>query len=130
MPLAVTALYTGLLGLLFLGLSALVVANRYRSGVALGEGGDKVLERAIRVHANFAEYVPLTLILIAALEMNGVPAWTVHALGLALLAGRLLHAWGLYRSSGTSFGRGAGVFLTWTVLLLAALGAIWQAAAV
>ena len=36
--------------------------------------------RAMRVHANFAEYVPLALILVAFAELQGQPAAFVHGL--------------------------------------------------
>jgi len=57
----VTALYAGLMVVLFLGLTLRVFAARFRSGVTLGTGDDRRLLRAARVHANFAENVPLFL---------------------------------------------------------------------
>ena len=55
----ITALYAGLLIGLFVLLTLRVFAVRQPSGVMLGTGGNRGLERAVRVHANFAEYVPL-----------------------------------------------------------------------
>src|SRR5689334_19267799 len=91
----VTAIYAALLALLFLTLSLLVIRQRYRSRVAIGTGNDPGVERAMRVHANFAEYVPLALVLILLSELLGTAVWWLHLLGLALLAGRSLHAYGV-----------------------------------
>jgi len=71
---AVTPIYAGLLGLLFVGLSLWVVARRVRARAASGDGGDPALSDAIRAHGNFAEYVPLALILMAMGEALGMPA--------------------------------------------------------
>src|SRR5271168_5284126 len=49
----------------------------------------------MRRHANFAEWVPLVLILIALLELNGVRPVSIHALGAALVVARLAHAVGI-----------------------------------
>ncbi|MGD8476722.1 MAG: MAPEG family protein, partial [Burkholderiales bacterium] len=70
--LTVTALYSGSLALWFLVLSARVVARR-RTGIYLGDGGDASMQRLVRGHANFAEYVPLALIMLAVLELAGTP---------------------------------------------------------
>jgi uncharacterized protein len=120
----VTALYAGLTGLLLLFLSWRVTQFRRSEKVGLGDGGNSALQRAIRVQANFVEYAPTILVLILVLEINGTSPAKIHALGIALLAARLLHALGLAKSAGYSFGRFYGTALTWVVLLLAALLAI------
>ena len=130
MPVAVTALYAGLLGLLDLGLSFAVVDVRRRARVGIGDGGDPLLGRRIRVHGNFSEYVPFALLLVGMAEANGAPALLVHGLGAALLIGRALHAWGLATSTGSSPGRFAGTVLTWLVLLIASVLAVYQFVAV
>lgn len=66
----------------------------------------------------------MALILMAVCELNGAPAVFLHALGAALVVGRLLHAQGLSSSGGISFGRTVGTSLTWIVLLAGALGAL------
>lgn len=73
-PFAVTPLYAALLGLLLLGLSLVVVRLRRKHRVPTGDGGHADLARAIRVQANFVEYVPLTLLLLFMLEMSRQPA--------------------------------------------------------
>lgn len=91
----ITAFYAGLLALLFILLSARVIRRRRRAKVAVGDGGDTMLLRHMRVHANFAEYVPMCLLLMALAESMQTWAWFPHLTGTVLLAGRLLHAYGV-----------------------------------
>lgn len=127
MGFSITLFYTGLMSLLLLALSMRVVALRRRHHVGIGSGDKPDLELSVRCHANFCEYVPLALILLLTLELSGaVAAWLLHGLGVALVLGRVLHGFfGLNRSSGTSQGRFVGTLLTWLMLLIAALIAIW-----
>lgn len=124
MPFHVTVLYAGLNGLLVLLMAAGVMRQRMRARVQFGSGGDAALERAQRALANWAEYVPLVLILMGLLELQHTSFYLLHALGIALTVGRVLHAWGLSRHSGRSFGRGAGIMLTWVALLVASVVAV------
>ncbi len=120
MSLTVTALYAGSLALWFLVLSYRVVGRR-RAGISLGDGGDPGMLRVVRGHANFAEYVPLALIMLAILELGGTPPIVLHVLGLALLAGRLLHGYALSFTQQFGFGRFWGTLLTYGVLVIEAL---------
>ncbi|HEY3147996.1 MAG TPA: MAPEG family protein [Dongiaceae bacterium] len=95
MPLAVTSAYAALLALLFVLLSVRVIGQRRSARVSLGDGGDTELIRRTRVHANFAEYVPLTLILMMLAELQGQPSWRIHLIGVLLLIGRAAHAYGV-----------------------------------
>jgi hypothetical protein len=123
----VAAFYAGLLGLVGLALAVLVVRGRLRHRVALGTGGKAEMERPVRVFGNFAEYVPLIVVLLALGEALGAARWAVHAIGAGLLVGRLFHAWGLSRNSGTSVGRFVGTNLTWLALAAASTVALWRA---
>jgi uncharacterized membrane protein YecN with MAPEG domain len=116
----VTPLYAGLLGLWFFVLSVRVVQGRGKFGINLGDGGNASMLRRIRGHANFVEYVPLTLLLIAILEFSHFPGWLLHALGLALLIGRLLHGYALCFTEQSVFGRLWGTALGFLTLLTAA----------
>jgi uncharacterized membrane protein YecN with MAPEG domain len=124
MNVPVTTLYAGLNALVALVLALLVVRGRQRTKTPLGSGGDAGLEQAIRAHGNFIEYVPLILLLMLVLELDGVQAARLHALGIALTLGRVLHAWGLHAQRGPSFGRAAGSLLTWATMLSALVAAI------
>lgn len=127
MHVPVTTLYAGLLGLMLLGLSAFVVRARGLYKTSLGTGTDRRMEQAVRVQANFVEYVPLIVVLMLAAEASGAPAMLLHGCGAALVLARALHAFGLARTHGRSFGRWWGTALTWTVLLVVALADVWLA---
>jgi len=117
---SVVLLYTSLLALLLIGLSYNVVRLRQLHQVGIGTGSVQALERAVRAQANFCEYVPLALLLLALIEFGGnVPVWALHSLGLLLLVGRIAHALGLNRTAGASRARVVGTVLTWVVLLVA-----------
>jgi uncharacterized protein len=113
--------YAALLALLFIYLGVRVMQARGRTGVPIGTGGDKPLERRMRVHANFAEYVPIALILLVLLELAGSAAWYLHLLCLSLLVGRLAHAYGVSQEPDVLAARGAGMVLTFVAIILPAL---------
>lgn len=120
----ITALYASLLAILYLALGGLVVANRRRARVGIGTGGDTALERAVRVHGNFAEYAPLFLVLLLIAELGGSAPMLLHAVGAAFFLARVAHAFGLSRSSGTSAGRFGGTFVTWGAIIVLAVANI------
>ena len=93
--LLITAIIAAVLTIIFIKLSFAVIALRRKNQVGLGSGGHEDLERAIRAQGNFSEYVPIGIILIACLELNGAPWGLVLLLGIALIIGRLMHAKGI-----------------------------------
>ncbi|MGH8496818.1 MAG: MAPEG family protein [Gammaproteobacteria bacterium] len=116
----ITGIYAALCGILMIALATRVSLARRRYGIGLGSDGQELLARAVRVHANFVEYVPLALILMLLVETGGMTGWLMHVFGITLIVSRLLHAWGLTRSSGISFGRAYGSLGTWTLILVLA----------
>lgn len=124
-----TALWAALLAPLCLWLSMRVIGQRRRARIAIGTGGDPALERAMRAQANFAEYVPFALVLMALAEAGGTPTWVIHPLGAALLAGRLAHGWGIAREPEDYRFRVGGMMATFSVIALAALAALVTALA-
>jgi len=120
----ITLLYAGLCTLLVLFLAGRVIQGRLGKKVGLGDGGDQELQRRIRVHANAIEYLPLALLLLGGMELNGYPDAVIHAFGATLLVSRLLHAWGLSRHSGSSRGRFLGTLLTLLLMVAMALLAV------
>jgi hypothetical protein len=117
----ITALYAGLLGLLLLALAINVVRGRVAFKVDFGDAGNLALQQRQRVHGNAVEYVPIGLVLLLLLELNGASAPVLHGLGGTLFVARVLHAWGLSSSTGTSPGRLVGTIATWVVLLASAV---------
>ncbi|HEA3198665.1 TPA: MAPEG family protein [Aeromonas veronii] len=110
--------YAALLALLFVLLSIRTIRTRHSRKVALGHGDDPAMLRAMRVHANFAEYVPLALLLIYFVETGNQTPWLIHLLGSALLLGRLCHAFGMSRTPENFRYRVVGMGLTFTVILV------------
>ena len=117
----ITPIYAGLATLVFVALSFRVIAQRRASGVTLGDGDDRLLRRRLRVHGNFAEYVPLALLLMALAELQDAAAWLLNLIGLALIAGRLIHAWGVSREPEEIRLRVLGMSLTFAALIAGAL---------
>ncbi len=113
----VSFLYAGLLGLLLIALSVQVVLARRRYKVRLGTGSDDGMQQAVRVQANFAEYVPFAVLLLVFSEISGLPTAVVHGAGVLLLVSRMMHAWGLSQSPGSAFGRFYGTAGTWIAIL-------------
>lgn len=117
----VTALYAGLLTLLYLGLTYRVILYRRKQRVDLGDADDPLLRRYLRGHANCAEYAPMGVLLLGLLELGHWPGWLLHLLGLVLLAGRLAHAWAFSVAGLRLRARTAGMVLTTGMLAVAAL---------
>lgn len=117
----VTPVYAALLALVFVALSIRTIRLRRRYRVGVGDGNHAGLQRAARVHANFAEYVPLALLLVYFAESGGAPPLLIHTLAIALLCGRLLHAWGVSQTSENYRYRVCGMALTFSVIITACL---------
>lgn len=116
--LPVTALYAAVCGFLVIALAANVVRYRLGKKVSLGDGGHKDVNRAIRAHGNTVEYIPLALILMALLEINGGGNTALHIYGIMLVAGRLLYAYGmLVPRSSANLARQLGVLSSWIVII-------------
>jgi uncharacterized membrane protein YecN with MAPEG domain len=112
--------YASLLALLFVALSVRTLRLRHSLRIAIGDAGNERMLRAMRVHSNFAEYVPFCLLLVYLVEVRGGHALLVHGLGLCLLVGRAVHAWGLSQARENFRFRVAGMAMTFTTLLVSA----------
>jgi uncharacterized protein len=126
---SITSAYLGILALLYLVLGLQVSRLRRGHRVLFGDGDNIKLRSAIRAHANFVEYVPLVVLMVAMLEMSGLPAVQVHLLMGALLVARLLHPLGMYAGPRTlrfQICRVGGILLTLLVMLASALLLLWR----
>ncbi len=121
----IVAIYAALLALLFVVLSVRTILTRRRLQIAIGDAEQPQMLRAMRVHANFAEYTPIALIVIAAAEISGAASGLVHGLGIALLVGRCLHAFGVAQINEDLRLRVSGMLLTLGALIVASLTALW-----
>lgn len=119
-----TALFAGILGLLKVALGLRVTLMRAASGIPLGDQADERMLRRIRAHANFSENVPMALILLMLIEMMHATSLAIFVLGIVLLIGRLLHWLGL-SGNAEPFNRVAGMVMTWGVIVVASVMAIW-----
>jgi hypothetical protein len=113
--------YAAILGLLFILLSKNVIKTRRRERVAIGDGGNPRMQRAIAVHNNFAQYVPLALLLLAFLEMQQGSIVIIQILCAALLIARLLHAYGVSQMQENFRFRITGMLMTFGVIGLTSI---------
>jgi uncharacterized membrane protein YecN with MAPEG domain len=123
-PPVITATYLAVLALIYTALAIRVVRMRRGNGVGFGDGDNATLRAAIRAHAHFAEYVPIIVLMAAALEMFGMSTVHLHMLLGTLVVSRILHPFGLHAKPGTAqffVGRVLGMTLTLFVLVTSAL---------
>jgi uncharacterized protein len=126
MPVAITALYAGILALLLTALAVNVTVHRNKLGVMFGDGGKAEMMRMIRVHGNSAEYVPIGIVLMGLYELNhGLPV-ALHVTGIALIVSRLIYIAGMWNSDRPTAGRGIGIVLTWVTVIALAVLNLWQ----
>ncbi len=119
-----TMQYAAILALIFVALSLWVSMGRAKMRVHHGDGGNVALNRRIRTHANFAEYVPFALLLIGLGEMAGVGGTTVQALLAVLVVARLAHPFGMTAPEGSVRQyalRAPAMLATWAVIAVAAV---------
>ena len=121
------ALWIALHLILLLGLSLLVVRQRNKHKVLIGDGGAQELILAGRAFGNATEYVPAGLAALVALALVQAPALMIHVAGGALLAGRLAHAYGISRTEALSRGRAIGMTLTWLTYIFASVTLLYYA---
>ncbi len=129
---SITAAYLAVLALLYAALAIQVVRLRRKNLAGFGDADNAQLRSAIRAHAHFAEYVPIIALMVATLEMSGLPDAIIHGLMGTLLIGRLLHPFGMYAKSGTwafRIGRVWGMTITMIVMIACAGLILWRAAA-
>lgn len=116
----VSFLYLGLSFFINFILTIRIIKLRRKHLIGIGTSGNEELARAVRAHGNFIEHAPLILLMLMALDYATSSAYLIHALGLVLFIGRILHAYGLSKSAGKSFGRVAGMMSTFLVGLVCA----------
>ncbi|HEY3857995.1 MAG TPA: MAPEG family protein [Gammaproteobacteria bacterium] len=117
----ITALYAAICGLLLVFMAVRVSYARGKLKVDLGDGGKDDMLRAMRTHGNAAEYIPISLILLFFLEMQGSAHWWLHVCGITLVVSRLLHMQGLMQSATLTPGRLVGTGLGWALIVVMSL---------
>lgn len=126
MDVPITAFYAGLLVLIAIALSQLVGMLRMKTEISINDGGNPQIAVAMRRQANFVESVPLALILLALVEINGLSATWLHVLGGTLVISRIVHPFGLHPTDMKRIPRLIGALGTFLVMLTLAIIAIAQ----
>ena len=101
----IVSLYAAILTAIYIAMIVVVVKGRTHEGVAMGDAGKLEISRCVRAHANFAEYAPLFIVLLALTEAQGLSDYLAHALGVLFVVGRVLHAYSLLKHEQYSDGR-------------------------
>jgi uncharacterized membrane protein YecN with MAPEG domain len=114
----ITPIFASILAFLFVGLTIRTILLRRGKKIPLGTGGDALLERAVRAHSNFSEYVPLALMLIWMLELQSNNRALVGILGTMLVIGRAIHAYGVSQLNEDFRLRVGGMGLTMACLII------------
>lgn len=129
MKLPITTMYVLPLVAIWLTLWVRVVMARVATRTSIGDGGHTVMHEAVRRHGNFIEWVPFVLILMVLAEAQGASPVALNAAGLMLVAGRVVHPFGLSAANGNNILRKIAnslnmlsVFLLTFLLLRIALG--------
>ena len=116
-----TPYYASFLALVYVALSFNVIRFRLRMRIPFGDGKDKLLKRAIRVHGNFSEYVPLTLIMIYFVELKTNNLLLIHGLCSAFILARISHIYGVSQLKENMIFRVFGLFITGIVICTCAI---------
>jgi uncharacterized protein len=122
--LEITPFYIGLFLFFGIYLSMNVIKLRRKYKIGVGNGGNEDLARAVRVHGNFIEQVPLALIGLAMIEAQQLHFVFVHLLGLLFFFARIMHARGLAESAGKTKGRFIGMVITFGVQAIIGLALV------
>ena len=115
------ALFSGALILVLVVLSVHVVIGRNKHRVLLGDGGNPAMSVASRAFGNAAEYIPAGIAALILLALLGYQPWAIHLVGGLMLAGRIIHPFGLKATGGVNPLRVAGMALTWISLIVGAV---------
>lgn len=116
MILPITLTIAGATAILHVWLSLRVSRLRRPLKIGLGDGGNEVLLRRMRAHANFAENVPIFLILLGLVELGTGGSLYLWGVGIAFILTRIAHAFGMDRAGANPL-RVGGIAVSWVALL-------------
>jgi len=116
MSIAITTIYASLCGLLIVIQGLNVSRLRRARKISLGDGDDKDVRIAIRIHANTIENAPIAVLLLLLYEMGGATGWVLHLFGAGFLVVRLAHQYGMATGRKVSAARVVGAAGTWTII--------------
>ncbi len=130
MQLPITLFYAAILTIFALVLSFGAGSFRGKTGLSVlfGEPPNMELAEKVRRHQNFLEYVPMLLIVMGAIELNGGSTTFLHVVGALLIVLRVAHAVGLKHDNMGHPGRLVGAGGTALLTLVTAAYGLWIAA--
>ena len=130
MAIPVTLMYASFFALFALVLSFRAGSFRGKTGISVLHGAPENMELAqrVRVHQNFLEYVPLVLIVMGAIELNGGSRMFLYIVGDLLIIARIAHMIGLKHDNMAHPGRVIGAGGTALITLACAGYGLWIAA--
>ena len=130
MSIIITAFYAAILAIFALFLSAHAGTFRGKVGASVlyGEPVNMELAERVRRHQNFLEYVPIVIILMALLEVNGASATYLHSVGILTIIARVAHYKGLHHDNMAHKGRAIGAGGTALITLVSAGYLLWLTA--
>ena len=118
MTLSITATYAAILAFYFIAWAFHVSFTRAATGVRTGDGGNPTMLTAMRRHGNMAEFMPFALVMMALAEAGGLGALWLHLSGVLLVAGRLIHPFGITDDGGPVAARVVGQLSTSAATLI------------
>ncbi len=124
----ITASYAAILAFFYVAMSFYVIITRARTDTLLGHGDNIPMLVAMRRHGNLAEYMPFAILMMALAEIMGLGATWLHVSGIALIAGRLMHPFGVAEKSPLP-PRVVGILATFAAMLIPAVGILFTSAA-
>ena len=123
MILPVTLTFAGVAALINLWLAMRCGQARTSEKVSIGDGGNELVIRRMRAHANYIENTPFVLIMVAGIELaktpGGAPSW-LWIVAAVYFLGRVAHGLGM---DGGAFAKGRMVGTLVTMLTLLGLAA-------
>lgn len=111
----ISAIYASILACLYVALAVIVIRVRRKNNIAFADGGIDELTIARSAHSNASEYIPITLLLMFAVELNAGPTGLLHVFGTLFVIGRVIHAYGILREQLPR--RALGMILTFVVII-------------
>jgi len=126
MSIPISTLYVAVLGLMFIPFTAYVGAYRAKNNILIMDGGDPEMTRRIRAQANFIETVPLAVILIILMEINGAGSTWLHSLGAVLVVARFVHYLTMVTNPANAVPRALGMLGTISVYLVSSIWLLTQ----
>ena len=123
----ITPIYTAILALLYVGLSVRTLLLRRSLKIGIGTGENENMLRAVRAHSNFAEYVPIALLLAFMIEVLKGNWLIINFVCICLLIGRIIHSFGVSRINENYRFRVMGMAFTFTSICTSALILLYMA---